>query len=60
MPEIKAGMSWRRFILLYNCLSSASVTVELQQYEKQKLQSGVTEIGTDRHLDRYLKSQFGD
>jgi len=60
MPEIKAGMSWRRFILLYNCLSSGSVTVELQQYEQQKLQSGITEIGTDRHLDKYLKSQFGD
>ena len=60
MPEIKSRMSWRRFILLYNCLSSASVTVELQQYEQQKIQSGTSEITTDKQLDRYLKSQFGD
>ncbi len=60
MPEIKSGMSWRRFILLYNCLSSASVTVEMIQHEQQKVQSGVSEINTDKQLDRYLKSQFGD
>ena len=60
MPEIKAGMSWRRFILLYNCLSSASVTVELLQYEQQKIHSETSEINTSKQLDRYLKSQFGD
>lgn len=60
MSELKAGMSWRRFILLYNCLSSASVTVELHKYEQQKVQSGQTDITSSKQLDRFLKQQFGD
>jgi len=59
MLELRAGMSWRRFILLYNCLSSASVTVELQKYEQHKVQSGQSEITTSKQLDRFLKQQFG-
>jgi len=51
-------MSWRRFILLYNCLSSASVTVELIRNEQLKLQSGESQIDTDKQLDLFLRQQF--
>jgi len=51
-------MSWRRFILLYTCLSSGSVTVELHRYEQQKVHSGQSEINTDKQLDMFLRQQF--
>lgn len=59
MQEILAGMSWRRFIVLYNCLSSSSVTVELKTSEMTQLQSGQTNITSGKMLDKYLKQQFG-
>lgn len=59
MQEILAGMSWRRFIVLYNCLSSSSVTVELRTSEMTQLQSGQTNITSSKMLDKYLKQQFG-
>lgn len=59
MQEILAGMSWRRFIVLYNCLSSSSVTVELRTSEMTQLQSGQTNITSGKMLDKYLKQQFG-
>jgi hypothetical protein len=58
MANIKGGLSWRRFILLYNCLSSASVTVELIRHEQLKLQSGESQIDTDKQLDLFLRQQF--
>jgi len=43
---------------LYNCLSSASVTVELIRNEQLKLQSGESQIDTDKQLDLFLRQQF--
>jgi hypothetical protein len=59
MQELNDGMSWRRFNVLYNCLSSQSVTVELKSHKMTQLNSGTTNITTDKHLDKYLKQQFG-